>query len=114
MIEGSFNLYLALQFAPDETSLHDSVDFVVFMVVLNQEQKPVIIVEIKDDKWVNKPDKCLRADTQMCQWFNQILLDCTIPRLYGLSLLGTSLGVYCGDKATCIVKLHLTLLTALT
>ena len=106
VIEGSFNLYLTLQFAPDETSLHDSVDFVVFMVVLNQEQKPVLIVEIKDDKWVNKPDKRLRVDAQMCQQFNQMLPNCAIPHLYGLSLLGTSLCVYHGNKATCIVTPH--------
>ena len=106
MIKGSFNLYLALQFAPDETSLHDSVDFVVFIVVLNQEQKPVLITEIKDEKWANKPDKCLRADAQMHQQFDQMLLNCAIPRLYGLSLLGTSLGVYCGDKATHMVTPH--------
>ena len=49
MIEGSFTFFLAPQIAPDETSARDAVDFVVFMVVLNQEQKPVLFVEIKDD-----------------------------------------------------------------
>lgn len=29
-----------------------------------------------------------------------ILDDCPLPRLWGLSLLGTSARVYCGDKAT--------------
>ncbi|KAI0286256.1 hypothetical protein BC826DRAFT_1049843 [Russula brevipes] len=102
MIEGTFNLFLAPQTAPDEDypSPSDSVNFVVFMVVLNQQQKPVLIAGIEDDGWANEPDKRQRADTQMRQRYDQMLHHCPIPRLYGLSLLGTSLRVYCGDKAT--------------
>jgi hypothetical protein len=106
VIEGSFTFFLAPQTAPDETSPRDAVDFVVFMVVLNQEQKPVLIAEIKDDKWANEPDKRRRADTQMRQRFDQMLPICAIPRLYGLSLLGTSLRVYSGDKVTGEVTPH--------
>jgi hypothetical protein len=103
VIEGSFTFFLTLQTVPDETSSRDAVDFVVFMVVLNQEQKPVLIAEIKDDKWANEPDSRRRADSQMRQRFDQMLPNCAIPRLYGLSLLGTSLRVYTGDKATGVV-----------
>ena len=35
-----------------------------------------------------------------------MLPNCPIPRLYGLSLLGTSLRVYCGDKVTGEVTPH--------
>ena len=100
VIEGSFTFFLAPRTAPDETSPRDAVDFTVFMVVLNQEQQPVLIAEIKDDGWVGEPDKRQRADSQMRKRFDQMLPNCPIPRLYGLSLLGTSLRVYCGDKAT--------------
>ena len=100
VIEGSFTFFLAPQTAPDETSTRDAVDFVVFMVVLNQEQKPVLIAEIKDDRWANEADKRRKADTQMRERFDQMLPNCAIPRLYGLSLLGTSLRVYCADKVT--------------
>jgi hypothetical protein len=48
--EGSFTFFLAPQTAPDETSPRDAVDFVIFMVVLNQDQKPVLIADIKDDR----------------------------------------------------------------
>jgi hypothetical protein len=106
VIEGSFTFVLAPQTSPDETSLREAVEFVVFMVVLNQEQKPVLIVGIKDDRWANAPDKRQRADTQMRQRFDQMLPNCAIPRLYGLSLLGTSLRVYCGDKVTGEVTPH--------
>jgi hypothetical protein len=105
VIEGSFTFFLAPQTAPDETSQRD-VDFVVFMVVLNQEPKPVLIAEIKADRWANEPDKRQRADTQMRQRYDQMLVHCAFPRLYGLSLLGTSLRVYCGDKVTGEVTPH--------
>ena len=36
----------------------------------------------------------------MRQRYDQTLPNCPILRLYGLSLLGTSLRVYCGDKVT--------------
>ena len=39
----------------------------------------------------------------MRQLFDQMLHKCAIPRLYGLSLLGTSHRVYYGDKATGVV-----------
>ena len=100
IVEGAFNLLLAPQTSPDEDSLRDSADFVVFLVVLDDQQKPVLIAEIKDDAWANLPYKRQRADAQMRHQYEQVLLDCPIPRLYGLSLLGTSLRVYCGEKDT--------------
>ncbi|KAH9996163.1 hypothetical protein BJV74DRAFT_828623 [Russula compacta] len=100
VIEGSFAFFLAPQTAPDETSPRDAVDFVVFMVVLNQEQKAVLIADIKDDRWANEADKRQKADTQMRQRFDEMLRHCAIPRLYGLSLLGTSFRVYCADNVT--------------
>ncbi|KAI9567849.1 hypothetical protein HD554DRAFT_2039249 [Boletus coccyginus] len=63
-------------------------------------QQPVLAAEIKDDRWAKEPNKRQRADAQMRQWYDQMLFNCPIPRLYGLSLLGTSLRIYCGDKVT--------------
>ncbi|KAI0251652.1 hypothetical protein BJV78DRAFT_416394 [Lactifluus subvellereus] len=108
MIEGSFTFFLAPRTALDEYSPRDAVDFSNFLVVLNQEQKPVLFAEIEDDRWANVPDRRHRMDTQMRQRYDQMLhgTDCPIPRLYRLSLLGTSLRVYCGDKATGEVAPH--------
>ena len=50
VIEGSFTFRLARQTPPDGTSPHNAVDFVVFTVGLNQEQKPNFIIDIKDDR----------------------------------------------------------------
>lgn len=69
LVEGSFTFYLTRLTAPDETSARDVVDLVVFMVVLNQEQKPVLFAEIKDDRWANEPHSRQRADTQMRQLY---------------------------------------------
>lgn len=96
-VEGSFNFFLPPHTIIDETS---AVNFVVLLVGLNQEQKPDLIAEIKDDIWKNILDKRQRGDTQMRQRYDQMLPNCPIPRLYGLSLLGTSLRVYCRDKFT--------------
>ncbi|KAF8636831.1 hypothetical protein AX17_003238 [Amanita inopinata Kibby_2008] len=61
------------------------------MVVLNQEQKLVLIAEIEDDRWVNEPDKRRSADTWMRQRYDQILPNCPIPRPCVLSLLDRAL-----------------------
>lgn len=76
------------------------------MVVLNQDQKPVFVAEIKDDRWANEPGKRQRADAQMRQQHDQMLANSAIPHLYGLSLLGTSLRVYRGNKVTGASTLH--------
>ena len=76
VIEGSFTFFFTPQIAPDETSARDAVDFVVFMVVLNQEQKPVLFVEIKDDGWADKSNRRQRADTLMRHRYDQMLFDC--------------------------------------
>jgi hypothetical protein len=36
----------------------------------------------------------------MRQRYDEMLHKCAIPHLYGLSLMGTSLRIYCGNKAT--------------
>ncbi len=60
----------------------------------------------QDNRWANEPDKHQRVDTQMRQQYDQMLPSCPIPHLYGLSLLGTSLHIYCGNKATGKVTPH--------
>lgn len=41
-----------------------------------------------------------KADDQMRQRYDSMLADCPMPRMWGLSLLGTSLRVHCGDTVT--------------
>ena len=56
----------------------------------------MLIAEIKDNGWATKAEKRFKADEQMRQRYDSMLQDCPLPRLWGLSLLGTSLRVYCG------------------
>jgi hypothetical protein len=81
VVEGSFSLFLALQTVPDETSARDGRCCCLYggpLVVLDQEHKPVLIADIKDDRWANELDKRQRADThwQMRQGYDQMLYCC--------------------------------------
>ena len=56
----------------------------------------MLVVDTKDDRWVDAPYARRRAETRMRQPYERTLHCCLIPRLYGWSLLR----VYCGDKVT--------------
>ena len=94
-----FTFYVAPQNPPTYDS-RDAVEFILLLVVYNSNDKPVFIVEVKDDGWAQKAEPRYRADKQMRGWYNLMLDDCPTPRLWGLSVLGTSARVYCGDKAS--------------
>ena len=67
----------------------------------------LLIVEIKDDSWVNSGSLHLRADEQICLRFDQMLQNCPLPVLYGISFLGTSMHIYSGNVATGNIILEL-------
>ncbi|KIK04009.1 hypothetical protein K443DRAFT_94062, partial [Laccaria amethystina LaAM-08-1] len=94
-----FTFYVARQ-SPPASDSHNTVNFVVFLVVFNSDDKPVLIVGVKNDSWAQKAELRYRADKQMRDQYGLMLDDCPTPRLWGLSVLGTSLRVYCGDKAS--------------
>lgn len=96
----SFDFFVAPQSPPSEFSPRDTVDFVVFLVVYDARRRPVLFAEIKDDAWASRADLRFKADDQMHQRYESMLFDSPIPRLWGLSLLGTSLRVYCGETAS--------------
>ncbi len=96
----SFQFFVAPQHPPSELNALDAVEFIVFIVVFNKQCQPVLIAEIKDDGWAGKPGFRLAADEQLCRRYDSMMPECPLPRLWGLSLLGTSLRVYRGDTAT--------------
>ena len=100
LMDDFFNFVISLQTAPHERSPRDAVDITVYLLVLDRELNPVLFVEINDDSWAHGSNTRLAADGQMRQRYDQLLFQCPIPQLYGLSLLGTSLRIYCGEKAT--------------
>ncbi|KAH9989213.1 hypothetical protein BJV77DRAFT_1069655 [Russula vinacea] len=102
IVEDDFTFLITPQTTYHEGSPEDYVPgpFATFLVVMNQEHKPVLFAEIgcANDAYGRQ-----NADAQMRWRFYQLLEQYPIPRLYGLSLLGTSLCVYCTDKASGII-----------
>jgi hypothetical protein len=80
--------------------------FSTLLVVKTQERQSVLFAEIIRDEWANDTYCRESAHAQMCRRLNQILPDCPIPRLYGLSLLRTSLCIYCADTVTRRITCH--------
>ncbi|KAF8548470.1 hypothetical protein OG21DRAFT_759451 [Imleria badia] len=91
----SFDFFVAPQ-AP-ELDL-EMLDLGLYLIVFDAHCRPLLIVDIRDDEWVNRADLRVRADSQIRLRFGLSLReDCPLPRLWGLSLLGTSLRVYVCD-----------------
>jgi hypothetical protein len=78
----------------------------VQLVVFDADQRPVLFLDLKDDSHVGFPAKRKAADVQMRKRYNDLLYqyDCPIPKLHGLSVLGTHMRMYCRDKANGIVR----------
>jgi len=85
---------------PLRLSLRHTDHPMVCFVVSDTNGHPVLVAEIKDDSWADRADLRAEADDRMRQWVKAVLPDCRLPRVYGLSLLGTSLRVYVGNVAT--------------
>ncbi|KAJ7730515.1 hypothetical protein B0H14DRAFT_2998956 [Mycena olivaceomarginata] len=86
-------------YGPYNTMLfYYTVDFIVYLIVY-RDQRPVFLVEIKDDAHILVPTKRKAADAQMRERYDELLHACPIPMLYGLSVLGTKMRVYCGNLA---------------
>jgi hypothetical protein len=90
-----FYFYVAPQ-SPPRDDRRDTVDFIVFLVVFDSQDKPVFLLEVKDDGWAQKAELRYRADIHIRDRYALMLDECPIPRLWGLSALGTSVRVYCG------------------
>ena len=58
------------------------------------------MAEIKDNGWASIANNRLQADEQLRRQYDAMPHTCPLPRLWGLSLLGTSARIYQGDVAT--------------
>jgi len=91
-----FTFYISPQNPPVVDS-HHTVNLAIFPVKFD---KPVFILKVNDDSWAQKAELRYRADKQMRDHYALVLDECPSPRLWGLSVLGTSMRVYCGSKTT--------------
>ncbi|KAF9474526.1 hypothetical protein BDN70DRAFT_924540 [Pholiota conissans] len=87
---------------PRDAPPRSDINTLVFLTVIDMLQGgPVFFTEIKDDSWKSSAERRVEADRQFRQWFRSSLLkDCPVPRLRGISILGSSMRVYYGDVAT--------------
>ncbi|KAJ7072899.1 hypothetical protein C8F01DRAFT_265070, partial [Mycena amicta] len=84
------------------------VYLVMHLVVYDVAQlpvRPVLFIQIKpgeEDDPFPGPSTRQEADQQMRQCYKPegLLHECPIPRLYGVSFVGTDMRVYCDDKAS--------------
>ncbi|KAJ6524279.1 hypothetical protein DFH09DRAFT_1189771 [Mycena vulgaris] len=94
-----FDFIVAPQ-APPADDTRKTVNFIVYILVLDKNRFPVLIVEVEDDSHRAIPSTRDAADTKMRSRFDDLLYACPLPNLYGLSLLGTGMRVYTGDTVT--------------
>ncbi|PIL26200.1 hypothetical protein GSI_11955 [Ganoderma sinense ZZ0214-1] len=88
-------------FSDARRSTHPIVYYVVYDV---GPDEPIFLLEIKDDSCADVAALRCRADEQMRELYDEMLPKCPLPRLWGVSLLGTSMRVYCGHTASLTVN----------
>lgn len=95
-------LLVYLQAPPYPHSLN-RIDFIV--TSCNPNGGPLLFVKVKDDHWAESPTLQLQADQQMRQQLKDLWCKCQVPTLWGLSLLGTFLWIYCCNIANGLMML---------
>uniref|UniRef100_A0A6B2LLD0 Uncharacterized protein n=1 Tax=Arcella intermedia TaxID=1963864 RepID=A0A6B2LLD0_9EUKA len=78
---------------------NDSIDFTVGYVV-EVNKGPVFFVEMKAPANLQFGSKREEADVQMRRHFIQLLQECQFGELHGISVFGTKIAYYVGDKKT--------------
>src|SRR5258708_1336836 len=68
----SFTFFIVPQHHLDNIT-KDIIDFIVFLVVFDTLCRPVLIVEVKDDRWASNPGLRLEADEQLRRRYNVML-----------------------------------------
>jgi len=95
-----FEFFVAPQNPQYDRWRDDTAGYVVLLVVFDAKHRPVLTAEVQGDNWVGHGGGRFTADENMRQRIDEMNSECPAPRLWGLSLLGTSLRVYCCDVAT--------------
>ncbi|KAJ7430786.1 hypothetical protein B0H11DRAFT_1881985 [Mycena galericulata] len=91
-----FDFFVAPQAPPADDS-RETVDFIVYLLVLGKNRLPVLIIQVKHDSHLNNPSQRNAADAQMRSCFDELLYTSPLLTLHGLSLLGTRMRVYTGN-----------------
>ena len=86
----------------------DAINFQVEFIVRDDQDKPVLIVEIKDGSHNALPSTCHSAGAQIYSRFDELLVQCPLLYLYAISFLGIGMRVYSRSVETFLVELPLT------
>ncbi|KXN84073.1 hypothetical protein AN958_00488 [Leucoagaricus sp. SymC.cos] len=98
--EPDFMFLVAPQPIPKDGRIRDAVNYNICLGLPRNSNDLVCLVEVKDDHWNLSADLRYLADQQMRNRYSEMLEACPLPRLWGISLLGTKMRVYCGDTVT--------------
>jgi hypothetical protein len=82
---------------PPAENAKETMNFIECLLVVDAKKRPVFLLEVKDDAFATLPSKRQAADDQMRDRYCDLILQCPLPILYGLSVLGTKMRVYSGD-----------------
>jgi hypothetical protein len=91
-------------FPSGETGEDSPLHSFVFWIVLDVDRRPILIAQIEEGGWADKPNFRLMADYQFGLLHDMMVHDSPLPHHWCLSLLTTSPRVYCGDATTYSVK----------
>ncbi|KAF8305800.1 uncharacterized protein EI90DRAFT_2986909 [Cantharellus anzutake] len=95
-----FDFYVTPRFPTPDDVRDGTETSTIFLAVLDPHKNPVLFAEVKHESWARAAASRHRADRHMRTRFFALLYDCPMPRLWGLSFLGTSVRIYVGDKVT--------------
>ncbi|KXN87529.1 hypothetical protein AN958_08508 [Leucoagaricus sp. SymC.cos] len=101
--EPNFMFLVAPQPIPQDSRIHDATNFNICLGLPRNSNDLVCLVEVKDDHWNLSADLSYLADQQMRNRYSKMREACPLPRLWGISLLGTKMCIYCGDTVTNMV-----------
>ncbi|KAF9043567.1 hypothetical protein BDZ89DRAFT_1155968 [Hymenopellis radicata] len=82
------------------TGIHsENIIYSIALFVMSRG-KLVMLLDMKDDGWIARGSTRDRAEVQIRHLFYDNFNSCSLPILYGISALGTTLRVYKGNPAT--------------
>jgi hypothetical protein len=83
---------------------HNSIDFCIqgqfFAFVVERFHHPILFIEVKPCTAIKYIGSRARADLLMRQRMDHLYENCLLPKLYGISAIGTLYAVYTIDTAT--------------
>lgn len=108
-----YNLLLYTHFPPAENfivapvthplSNRESIDFTIEYVI-EMDNRPIFVLEVKPPRSLNNSSSRSDADWQMRRRLRDIIDECPLDTLHGISAFGTFVAVYSADKTSRLIQ----------